>query len=142
MKNYNKEFILNVCNSLINYQDKFIVYGLYQGLKGDDYADLLEIKLADISEDYSYINLKNRKFICDDFMARMLKGTVKSKMYFINNNNLHNEDHYYFNDKSEYLIKSIPTSTDNGLSPMSKNQLEIKLNEIKKSFDEVLNSTI
>lgn len=133
-KKYSKEFIQNVCNTFINYQDKFIIYGLYQGIKGENYSDLLEIKLSDVAEDYSYIKLNNGEFICDDFMKKIIRGTIKANLYIIND---HDENRYYFNDESKYLIKSSPTSTDKGLGPMSKNELEIRLNKIKKIFDDL-----
>lgn len=138
IKKYSKKMIQNICTTLINFQDKFIIYGLYQGIEGEDYSDLLEIKLSDVAEDYSCINLNDKEFICDDFMKEIIRGTIKENLYIMNYSDEPNdEDHYYFNNESKYLIKSMPTSTDNGLGPMSKNELEIKLNKIKKIFDDL-----
>ena len=138
IKKYSKKMIQNICTVLINYQDRFIIYGLYQGIEGEDYSDLLEIKLSDVAEDYSCINLKDRKFICDDFMKKIIRGTIKENLYIMNySDELNDEDRYYFNNESKYLIKSMPTSTNNGLGPMSKNELEIKLNKIKKILDDL-----
>jgi len=40
--------IQNICDSLINPQDKFIIYGLFKGLYGKAYSDLLELKIIDL----------------------------------------------------------------------------------------------
>ena len=138
IKKYSKKMIQNICTALINYQDRFIIYGLYQGIEGEDYSDLLEIKLSDVAEDYSCINLKDRKFICDDSMKKIIRGAIKENLYIVNySDELNDDDRYYFNNESKYLIKSMPTSTNNGLGPMSKDELEIKLNKIKKILDDL-----
>ena len=46
---YTKEELQNVCESLINPQDKILLYGLFAGLRGVAYKELLELKVKDIN---------------------------------------------------------------------------------------------
>ncbi len=59
---FTKQEIIDICNSLVNVQDKFIIYGLFSGIRGNKYEDLVKLKVKDINFDvyrpYTEGNLK------------------------------------------------------------------------------------
>jgi integrase len=45
---YNKEEIIDICNSLANIQDRFIIYAMFNCVRGNESSDLLQIKEQDV----------------------------------------------------------------------------------------------
>lgn len=69
---FTKEEIQDICNLFMNPQDKFIIYGLYSGIYGKAYSDLLELKIDDIDMKNRLINSPTGKII-DDFLYNISK---------------------------------------------------------------------
>ena len=45
--------IKHICNSFINASDSFIIYALYNNLRGKEFKDILNIKTSDVADDNS-----------------------------------------------------------------------------------------
>ncbi len=141
--NVNKYFtrnqIKNICSAFLNAQDKFIVYALFNGIMGKDYVELRFLKVTDIAKDYSYINLPNRRFLCDDYMKEILEDVVEEDYYTkseIRGSN--KETEYKFNMDCEYVIKTRPTKmTDNGMKAISKNGIQNRLKTLSIAFEDL-----
>lgn len=134
---FTKKEIQNVCHSLLNFQDKFIVYALWNKIMGKEYKDLLNLKISDVAEDYSYIMVNGKKVMCDDFMKYIIRGTIKQNEYykFVNSDDLRSSDSYMFNPDSEYLIKVKPTKINkDGLNPMKPSGLQRKLTKLQEIY--------
>lgn len=131
------EEVKEICNSIINFNDKVVIYGLFCGIQGKQYSDLINIKVKDIADDYSYIMINGEKFICDDYMKRILRGCIKQREYYkteIIGGSKSNES-FEFNMSSEYLLKVMPTKRNgNGLNPMSYQNVQRKLIILNKTF--------
>jgi hypothetical protein len=130
--------VINVCNTLMNFQDKLIVYMLFCGIMGKEYKDILQMKVSDIAEDYSYININGQKFMCDDYMKFLLKGCIRQRNYikFVRSDDMLSPDTFEFNMSSQYLIKVKPTKRNcNGVNPMTSSALQRKLTKLQTIYE-------
>lgn len=134
---YTKEELQNVCESLINPQDKILLYGLFAGLRGVAYKELLELKVKDINFKESYIQLEDRKLEIDDYFKKILEdainpeyGGVYHKYYDISSSNKSNSS-YELNMDSKYVIKAKPYAKNNeGLNPMSNSGFQTRIEKL------------
>lgn len=130
--------VQNLCNATVNYQDKLIIYGLFKGIYGKNYSDLLNITRNDVAEDYSYINLESgKKFICDDFMKKILRGCMKQDVYYkyVTSDEIRSSNYYELATDSAYLIKPMPTPKNNfGRNSMSASALQRKFEKLSAAF--------
>ena len=105
-KYFTKTQILDIINSLINAQDKLLIYMIFNKVLGKKFKDLLEIKVSDVAEDYSYINVNGNKILCDDIMKELVKDTIEQEVY-VNTTRARNVMYYDLNMNSEYLFKTL-----------------------------------
>ena len=131
--------VQRLCDSLINYQDKLMIYGLFKGIYGKAYNDLLTISTDNVADDYSYIDLASgKRFMCDDYMKRILRGSFKAKTYFkyikADSDKMRADDCYELAD-SKYAIKPMPTAKNNdGKNPMAAASLQRNFMKFEKAF--------
>lgn len=136
---FTKREIQDICMATVNYQDKFILYALFNGICGEKYEELLNIKIQDIAEDNSYIDLPTRRFMCDDYMKNIIRGCKKQTAYnkYIKSADLRAGDSYELNMESPYLIKVMPTARNNyGATAMSIGALHRKFMKIERELEE------
>ena len=129
--------IQSICNSFINASDSFIIYALYNNLRGKEFKDILNIKTSDVADDNSYIMINNSKFICDDYMQKLLEVLRKEDIYIKNMEIVGTNvpDYYAYNMDSEYLLKTIKSKrNNNGLSPMKRITLQTRLIRLSDMF--------
>lgn len=122
---YTKEEVQDICNTFINPQDKFIIYGLFCGIDGKARTDLLNLKVDQIDFENKIIKLKDRIIYMDDYMYDICKDVVDKEFsstyykYIMDNSKSFTSDSYELNFDSEYVIKSKPYSKNGyGLDPM------------------------
>lgn len=143
---FTKREIQNICNTVLNYQDKFAIYGLWSGIYGKNCLELLNIKTKDVAEDYSYINLPSgKRFICDDFMKRLLRGIVNECEYrkYITSDEILSGDINELNMESEYLLKGMQTPRNNlGRNPLSLAALQRRFQKIEELYESVANEKV
>jgi hypothetical protein len=143
---FTKTEIINVCNALLNFQDKLIIYLLWNGVMGKEYCDILNMRVDDVAKDYSYININGRKFMCDDYMKFLVRGTIKQITYvkFVRNSEeLLSPDTFDFNSSSPYLIKVKPSKRNSdGMQPMTSSALQRKLTKLQDIYLEECNEQI
>lgn len=58
-----RETVINWCSILPNYVDKFLVLGIFEGIAGDNYIEITEIKNTDIDVKNSKINIYGRGWL-------------------------------------------------------------------------------
>ena len=129
--------IKHICNSFINASDSFIIYALYNNLRGKEFKDILNIKTSDVADDNSYIMINGSKFICDDYMQKLLEVLRKEDIYIKNMEIVGTNvpDYYAYNMDSEYLLKTIKSKrNNNGLSPMKRITLQTRLIRLSDMF--------
>lgn len=143
---FTKEEIQDICNLFINPQDKFIVYGLYCGIYGKTYSDLLELKTDDIDMENRLINCPSGKVIeMDDFLYHIVSDTIDKEFgelyykYIDEHNQGSTTPFYKLNMNSPFIIKAKPYSVNNnGLDPMKLNGVQRRLNKLGEITDTVL----
>ena len=129
--------VKSICNSFINASDSFIIYALYNNLRGKEFKDILNIKTSDVADDNSYIMINGSKFICDDYMQKLLEVLRKEDIYIKNMEIVGTNvpDYYAYNMDSEYLLKTIKSKrNNNGLSPMKKITIQTRLIRLSDMF--------
>ena len=145
---YTREEMQDVCESLVNAQDKVILYGLFMGLRGDKYKELLQLKVQDVIFDKNYIQLSDRKVKMDRYFKEILKdcldpvyGGYYYKFNFTSSTGL-KEEGYNLNFDSEYVIKSKPyKGNNNGLEPMKLPSLHTRIQKMQEVLDVSLSTT-
>lgn len=112
---FSEDEIMDVVKECINYQDKAVILGLYEGIYGRQYSELLSLKMSSLEEieddpEYYYAHLFNESV--DGYKERTLK--ITSKLFNILRI-ANNEDVYFKNNGLEfegmrnnknYLVKS------------------------------------
>ena len=130
--------VQRLCKTTLNYQDRLIIYGLFKGIYGKNYSDLLYITKNDVAEDYSYINLESgKRFICDDFMKNILRGCMKEKSYrkYVTSTEIRSSYEFDLAEDSPYLIKPMPAPKNNfGRNAMSAATIQRKFEKISAAY--------
>ena len=133
-----KSEVKTVCNALVNYTDKFLVYMLFMGLKINEVRN---IKVSDVADDYSYIKVGNKNVLLDDYAKRITRLTIKQDVYYklLNDNaDLRARDYFEFNMSSPYVIKSLPSKRNgNGMNPVALTTLQRRLIKLSENFEGV-----
>lgn len=136
---FTKKEIQNICNLLINAQDKFIIYGLFLGICGKERKELLEMKTNQIDLENNMIKLEDKIIYIDDFMKDIcidILDPVYSGVYYkyIKDENEGTTNSYYeLNFESEYVIKSKPyIKNNNGLEPMKVAGINQRFHKLKE----------
>ena len=131
-----KSEVKSVCNALVNYTDKFLVYMLFMGLKINEVRN---IKVSDVADDYSYIKVGNKNVLLDDYAKRITRLAIKQDVYYklLNvNADLRARDYFEFNMSSPYVIKSLPSKRNgNGMNPVALTTLQRRLIKLSENFE-------
>ena len=142
---FTKQEIIDICDSLVNAQDRFIVYALFSGIRGNKYEDLVKLQVKDINFETKEILLPSGKIIkMDEYLEDILKDITNKEFgcyyYKLNRSGQYDINSFYkFNMDSEYVLKVKPTVTNNhGLGFMSFQGLQTRL----KGLSSVLNIQI
>lgn len=63
-------------NTLVNDQDKFIFFCLFEGIKGKNYQDIVDMKLSDIDQDNMCVRLNSGRtvYVSKDFINIAIKA--------------------------------------------------------------------
>ena len=139
---FTKDEIIDICNSLVNVQDKFIIYGLFSGIRGSKYEDLVKLETKNINFDTKEILLPSGKIIImDEYLEDILKDIVDNEFgsyyYKLNRSGLYDTNSFYrFNMNSPYVLKVKPTvNNGDGLGFMSFQGLQTRLKGISSILD-------
>lgn len=142
---FTKEEIIDICNSLVNAQDRFIIYALFSGIRGNKYEDLVKLKTKDINFETKEILLPSGKIIkMDEYLEDILRDVTDTEFgsfyYKLNRSGLYDINSFYrFNMDSEYVLKVKPTKTNgDGLGFMSFQGLQTRLKGLSKVLEETI----
>ena len=136
---FTKQEIIDICDTLANAQDKFIIYALFSGIRGNKYSDLVNLKVKDINFDTKEIKLPSGKIIImDEYLEDILRDITDAEFgkyyYKLNRSGLYDINSFYkLNMDSEYVVKVKPTVTNgHGLGAFSFQGLQTRLKGISK----------
>lgn len=143
---YTKEEIQDICNILVNPQDKFIVYGLFCGIHGKENEEIRLLKESDVNLNRRIITLENREVEIDDFMRGVLVDTLDKDFgsiyhqYVDEDKEMKSKGYYELNMDSEYVIKTKPYSMNNyGLDAMKNAGIRRRLKRLSEIIGLELN---
>lgn len=139
---FTKEEIIDICNTLVNAQDRFILYALFSGIRGNKYEDLVNLKTKDINFDTKEIKLPSgRIMIMDEYLEDILRDVTDKEFgsyyYKLNRSGKYDINSFYkFNMDSEYVLKVKPTVTNNhGVGCMSFQGLQTRFKGLSSILD-------
>ena len=74
-----------IISSITNYQDKFIFYCLFEGIKGKEYSEIINLALDDLDPKNLTANITNRGVIkvSQEFMDIAIEASKENKYWFI-----------------------------------------------------------
>lgn len=133
--------ILDICNSLINYQDRFIVYSVFCGFTELNLHNLRYLKVSDVDFENKIIIYNGKKVSVDNIFIDLADKTKRQKTYYklMRPESLENSTtslSYDFNQESEYLIKTKPTSkNENGIKPISQIALRQRFSFLNETLE-------
>jgi len=97
-----REDVLEVVDSFINYSDQLLVLGIFEGLKGNNFRDLLNIKIQNVNFTINTVDIESRLdgFVhISDKLAGIIKKCMSERGY---TNTLGFE---YAYEPSDYIYK-------------------------------------
>ena len=115
---YTKEEVEVAIENLINPLDKFIVMAIYNGISGNRFTELLNLKKSDINFGKSTITVAGKTIYMDETFKKITMDALNQTEYAYLTTD--GEIKYYqLNTSSKYVVKSKPLKrNNNGLEPM------------------------
>ena len=132
-----KQDIIDVCDMLINPQDKFIIYGLFSGIFGKNCSDLTLLKKSDVDLENKKINLPSGIVVdIDDYLEDILIDSLDDRHGSIYYSYRETGLSYRLNMNSEYVLKSRPSVKNNkGLDHMTYNSIRVRLDLLRENLN-------
>lgn len=128
MKYLSKEEVLQMIHRLDNAQDKFIIYGIFNGLISSSNSDILQIKVSDVDFENKKIRVANSYVEFDEELEKIIKESITQQHYYKLGEQGRSNESYLLNIDSPYIIKSRPLpSNKNGSESMSVDTLKQRL---------------
>lgn len=134
---YTQSELQDICEALTNPQDKILLYGLFAGLRGTAYKELLELKVKDINFEEDYIQLSDRRLKIDNYFKCILADAIDPVYggvyykYYDPSSTPKSNSYYELNMESEYVIKTKPYSkNNNGLKPMTNSGFQSRIEKL------------
>lgn len=76
-----KEMLYKLLNEMLNPRDKFVALGLFEGLKGQNYQELLELKPEDINGNIAKL-CTNRTVTLSEKLCSIIQECIKEDTYY------------------------------------------------------------
>lgn len=139
-----KKETIDICNALVNPQDKFIVYMLFLGAYNNQCEDLRYLKEENINLNNRQIILPSGKVILiDEFLYDIVTDVLETNVYIRNTSDadsLKYED-ILFNTNSEFVLKTRrEPKTNDGLDPLSYSGLRDRLSSLSNTMNRKLSA--
>lgn len=135
--------VINSVEIFKNNIDKALILLLRNGVKGENFEELYNLKISDING--NVIKLENREVELDDYTSNIIHLAMGERGYRMNIgvDKVATYDYYAYNKDSEYLWKNRPNKFNNyGLDPIKKNASVDKINKLLRRIgDDNLSSS-
>lgn len=127
--------LFKAINVFENNLDKSLLLLLRNGIKGEEYCELSNLKKKDI--DGNKIQLSNKEIIIDDRVKEIVQKAINELGYRMNVEKSIEQgkrvaySYYRYNDESEYFWRNRPNKFNHqGLDPMKSNAAKTKINNL------------
>ena len=132
---FTRKEIQDICNTLENPQDKFIIYAIFNGIYGVEGVNLRNLKRDDIDMNKKRIYSKGLTVNMDDFMYDICKDLLSTDEYYAPGKT------YVLNKENPYAIRPMPAGKNiNGVGTYSANGIKSKLARIGKLLKEKIST--
>lgn len=145
---FTKDEIIDMMDSLVNDVDKAIFLGLFEGINGREFSELLNLKISDITIEGSQgwakltnetlingeIIVVDRKIPISDLLADTLKRAQEQTEYLNKNGDAEGDDRHRTSDieTSEFIINKMKRGVHGGRP--NKSVMNRKFKEFKNVF--------
>lgn len=142
---FTKKELQDICDLFQNPQDRYIVYGIFSGIYGKAYSDLLELKVTDVDMGNRTVTTKSGKtIVMDDYLYDVIKDTLDPEWggYYLKTFSKGNEGTstvgYALNTKSKYVLRPKPYSKNrDGYDPMKLNGVQTRLKKLSEYLPKI-----
>jgi hypothetical protein len=111
-KYFIKQDVLEYLDKIPDPRNKFIMYAIFSGVKGEDYYDLTHLRMENLHEKRKVVELENgRMHPVDDLFIRSMKEADSATAYYPDGVVAYNKFHRNEYDKSVYVLKSCRLGT-------------------------------
>lgn len=140
---FTMEEIQDICDVFLNPQDRYIIYGIFSGIYGKAYSDLLELKVEDVDMVNRVITTKSGKTIMmDDYLYTVIQHTLDPVLgghylkHFGDGNEGTTTEGYDLRTNSEYVLRPKPYSKNNdGYDAMKLNGVQTRLKKLSEAVE-------
>lgn len=135
---YTKEEIEVICEQFINSQDKFLIYGIWYGLKDKRFDDITNIKKSDVDFENKTIKVGEKIIKMDSTLEMYCLSAIQEVVYYkLGDIGDSTSESYDLNIDSPYIIKTKPQrNNNNGLNRMTFNGLRTRIANLNSSLEE------
>lgn len=75
-----REQVLDWCEQLPNPKDQLVLLGLFEGMKGKDFCDFVNLKPVDVKN--NQVNLNNRKISISNELLKYIEDSIRVETYY------------------------------------------------------------
>lgn len=133
---YTKDEIVAICEQFINSQDKFLVYGIWYGLKDKKFDDITNIKVTDVDFSKNEIIVGNKIIEMDEVLREYCQSAIEEISYYkLGDIDGTSNEAYKLNVNSPYVVRSKPQRNNGmGLNRMTFNGLRTRIANLNDSL--------
>lgn len=135
---YTKEEIIAICEQFINSQDKFLIYGIWYGLKDKRFDDITNIKVNEVDFFKREIIVGSKIIKMDEILTEYCRSAIEEVSYYkLGDLDGSSNEAYSLNTDSLYIVRSKPQKNNNkGLNRMTFNGLRTRIANLNDSLEE------
>ena len=134
---YTKEEIIAICEQFINSQDKFLIYGIWYGLKDKRFDDITNIKVDEVDFFKREIIVGSKIIKMDETLTEYCRSAIEEVSYYkLGDLDGSSNEAYSLNTDSLYIVRSKPQKNNNkGLNRMTFNGLRTRIANLNDSLE-------
>jgi integrase len=134
-KYFNEETLLEYKDKVKDPMNKFILYAIYSSIKGDEYCDLVNLKMSDLDEKNKTVTTISGRIVeVNDLFIQLMKDADRQTHYYPNGEIPEtNFDNNRYPD-SPYVIKTCRATPDPVKYQIVANRLKVIKNQTENEF--------
>lgn len=132
---WSEDEFLDLVKKLYNPQDQALLTLIFNGIMGEDFVELKELKKDDVNwkDNEVYIKRRDEKIKIPDYCMEFLDGAVKQKTYYIMEGNGEYREHELFD--SDYVFRNMVSKRINHPKQLTTAMIYNRFRVIKEYFD-------
>ena len=131
MKIISEEVVLEWANQLVNPKDQFILLGLFEGIRGNDFCELLKLRKEDVVDNVVTL-CTGRKIQISDKLVNIIEDCISETKYYSMTGK---EKKVMPLTDNGYIIKDYPNAKEDISDYQRGRQIYNRIRRILKYFD-------